>query len=284
VDELGTREVLELINTEDRKVAAAVQAVLPEIAGAVDLVTAAFRQGGRLFYTGAGTSGRLGVLDASECPPTFGVDPGMVQGIIAGGEPALVRSQEGAEDLEQNGAEIIEQRGVNGRDVVMGIAASGVTPFVLGAISKARELGAGTVFFTCNPASAEKVDACVKITPTVGPEVVTGSTRMKAGTATKMVLNMITTAAMIKLGKVYGNLMVDLKPSCAKLQDRAERILTETTGLNPHDCGKALEEAENDLKTAIVMTKRAVSLETARDLLLRNNGVVRDALSAQTQT
>jgi N-acetylmuramic acid 6-phosphate etherase len=281
IDELTTDGIVELINTEDRKVADAVQEVLPEISKAVDLVASALHSGGRLFYLGAGTSGRLGVLDASECPPTFGVEPEMVQGIIAGGNAALVRSQEGAEDSKADGAKALEQRGVGVDDVVMGIAASGVTPFVLGGLWRASELGAASIFFTCNPESAKKVDSNVKITPRVGPEVVTGSTRMKAGTATKMVLNMITTATMIKLGKVYGNLMVDLKPSCAKLLDRAERILAETTELDPEASSEALKAAENDLKTAIVMTKRAVSLETARCLLQKHNGVVKNALSEQ---
>ena len=209
LDELSTRGIIELINNEDRKVADGVKAVLPEISRAADLVTAAFQSGGRLFYVGAGTSGRLGVLDASECPPTYGVDSEMVQGIIAGGEAAMVRSQEGVEDLEEDGAFALEQKGVTDQDLVMGIAASGVTPFVLGGLCKARKIGAPTVFFTCNPITAGAVEATVKITPVVGPEVVTGSTRMKAGTATKMVLNMITTAAMIKLGKVFWDLVAE---------------------------------------------------------------------------
>ncbi len=284
LDELSTREIIELINNEDRKVADGVKAVLPEISRAADLVTVAFQSGGRLFYVGAGTSGRLGVLDASECPPTYGVDSEMVQGIIAGGETALVRSQEGAEDLEEDGAFALEQKGVTDQDVVMGIAASGVTPFVLGGLCKAREIGAPTVFFTCNPETAGAVEATVKITPVVGPEVITGSTRMKAGTATKMVLNMITTAAMIKLGKVYGNLMVDLKPSCAKLRDRAERILAIAGELDPEACSDALRAADNDLKAAVVMAKRAVSLETARALLQHNGGIVRDALLGDAPT
>lgn len=281
IDELPTLGALRLMNDEDRKVPDAVGAVLEDVAQAVDLVVRAFRAGGRLFYVGAGTSGRLGVLDAAECPPTFGANPQMVQGIIAGGDPALVRSQEGAEDKEQDGADALRVKGVTDRDVVTGIAASGVTPFVLGALREARRRNAATVFFTCSPSAASGVDADVKIVPAVGPEAITGSTRLKAGTATKLVLNMITTGAMVQMGKVYGNLMVDLAPSCAKLHDRAERILSSLTGLPQTECRLAMEAAGNDLKTAIVMAKRAVSPETARRLLARNNGAVKKALMDQ---
>jgi len=279
IDELPTLGALRLMNDEDRKVPEAVGAVLEDVAQAVDLVVRAFRVGGRLFYVGAGTSGRLGVLDAAECPPTFGAHPQMVQGIIAGGDPALVRAQEGAEDREEAGADALRGRGVTDRDVVMGIAASGVTPFVLGALREARRRDAATVFFTCNPSAVHGVDTDVKIAPEVGPEAITGSTRLKAGTATKLVLNMITTGAMVQIGKVYGNLMVDLTPTCAKLRDRAERILSALTGLPASECRPMIEAAGNDLKTAIVMAKRAVSPETARRLLARNNGAVKKALT-----
>lgn len=277
IDEASTLGILELLNHEDRKVPQAVNAVLPQVAEAVDLVAGALRSGGRLFYAGAGTSGRLGVMDAAECPPTFGTAPETVQGIIAGGEGALLCAAERAEDRAEDGATELRRRRLSARDIVMGIAASGVTPFVLGALAYARRTGASTVFFTCNREAADRVDADIRIVPDVGPEAITGSTRLKAGTATKLVLNMITTAAMVRLGKVYGNLMVDLAPTCEKLNDRARRILMETTGRSRDDCGRMLAEA-GDLKTAIVMSKRAVSKETARQLLVKNDGVVRLAL------
>lgn len=277
IDEASTLGILELLNHEDRKVPQAVNAVLPQVAEAVDLVAGALMSGGRLFYAGAGTSGRLGVMDAAECPPTFGTAPETVQGIIAGGEGALLCAAERAEDRPEDGATELRRRRLSARDIVMGIAASGVTPFVLGALAYARRTGASTVFFTCNREAADRVDADIRIVPDVGPEAITGSTRLKAGTATKLVLNMITTAAMVRLGKVYGNLMVDLAPTCEKLNDRARRILMETTGRSRDDCGRMLAEA-GDLKTAIVMSKRAVSKETARQLLVKNDGVVRLAL------
>ena len=279
IDEVSTLEALRIINSEDQKVARAVEAVLEEVARAVDIVVEAFRNGGRLLYIGAGTSGRLGVLDASECPPTFGIPPHMVQGIIAGGNAALTRSQEGAEDRPEDGARALREKHCTAGDVVMGIAASGVTPFVLGALREARRMGAPVLFFSCNRDAARTVDADVRIVPQVGPEAITGSTRMKAGTATKLVLNMLTTAAMVQMGKVYENLMVDLTPTCAKLQDRAERILAALTGLSVPESRSALKAAGNDLKTAIVMTKRAVSRETARRLLRQNGNIVRKALA-----
>lgn len=279
IDERPTLEILRVINEEDKKVAPAVEAVLEAVAEAVDLVTAAFRQGGRLFYVGAGTSGRLGVLDASECPPTYGADPEMVQGVIAGGPEALVRSLGKEEDFPERGAWALRERGLSGRDVVMGIAASGVTPYVRGALTEARRLGARTIFFTCNPSSAREVEADVKIVPLVGPEVITGSTRMKAGTATKMVLNMITTAAMVRVGKVYGNLMVDLTPTCLKLKDRAARILSTLAEVPPDEARRTLDEARWNLKAAIVMRKRGVSYEEALALLQKADGIVKKALA-----
>jgi N-acetylmuramic acid 6-phosphate etherase len=252
--------------------------VLEAIAGAVERVESAFQNGGRLIYVGAGTSGRLGVLDAAECPPTFGTQPGMVIGLIAGGDEALRRAQEGAEDRPEDGARALRDLGASDGDVVMGIASSGVTPYVLGALEEAERRGAATVFFTCNPDSARRVSADVKIVPVVGPEVIAGSTRLKAGTATKMVLNMITTAAMVRMGKVYENLMVDLVPTCDKLRDRAERIILALTDLSPAAARACLAEA-GDLKTALVMSKRAVSRDTARRLLAANGGAVGKALS-----
>ncbi|MCZ6633538.1 MAG: N-acetylmuramic acid 6-phosphate etherase [bacterium] len=280
IDAVSTLDALKIINREDQAVPQAVAKVLDEVARAVDIIVDAFQQGGRLFYVGAGTSGRLGVLDAAECPPTFGSHPEQVQGIIAGGSPALVRSQEGAEDRPEDGAVALQEKLCTAKDVVMGIAASGVTPFVLGALREARSIGCAVLFFSCNPSAAQQVDADVRMVPVVGPEVIAGSTRMKAGTATKLILNMITTTAMIQMGKVYENLMVDLTPSCEKLQDRAERILTAFTGLDQPGCRKALLAADHDLKTAVVMTKRAVSKETARRLLKKNGNIVRKALEA----
>jgi len=281
LDAMSTLDAVRLVNEEDRSAVEAVASQSASIAAAVDLAVDRMARGGRLFYVGAGTSGRLGVLDASECPPTFGTDPERVQGIIAGGLEALIRSQEGAEDNRDRGAEETRERQVDANDVVVGIAASGVTPYVHGALEAARSLGAGTIFFTCNPASTEQVEVDVAIATAVGPEVVTGSTRLKAGTATKLVLNTISTLTMVKLGKVYENLMVDVQPMSAKLHDRARRILGALTGLSETEAATVIEAAGNDLKTAIVQTKRAVSVETARDLLKKHNGVVRSALEDQ---
>jgi len=279
IDERTTLEVLRVINEEDKKVAHAVEAVLEAVAAAVELVATAFRRGGRLFYVGAGTSGRLGVLDSSECPPTYGADPEMVQGVIAGGYEALVRSLGKEEDFPERGAGALRERGLSDRDVVMGIAASGVTPYVRGALTEARRIGAGAIFFTCNPSSAREVEADVKIVPLVGPEVITGSTRMKAGTATKMVLNMITTAAMIRVGKVYGNLMVDLTPTCLKLKDRATRILSTLAEIPPDEARRTLGEARWNLKAAIVMRRRGVGYDQALEYLRKADGIVKKALA-----
>ena len=281
LDRLSTAEAVRLMTEEDRLVPEAVAAQAGPIADAVDLVVDGLSRGGRLFYIGAGTSGRLGVLDASECPPTFGTDPDQVQGIIAGGTEALVACQEGAEDDREQGSREMSDRKVGKRDIVVGIAASGVTPYVHGALEQARSSGAATIFFTCNPVAASLVEVDVVIAPAVGPEIVTGSTRLKAGTATKLVLNAISTISMVRLGKVYENLMVDVQPMSAKLHDRARRILGELTGIGEEEAARAVENADNDLKTAIVQTKRAVSKETARALLLRNNGIVRRALDDQ---
>mgnify|MGYP001814685023 FL=1 len=220
IDRLSPLEISDLINAEDQQVARAVGEEREAIAAAMTMVVDAFRRGGRLFYVGAGTSGRLGVLDSAEMPPTFGTDPEMVQGIIAGGYAALVRAQDGAEDFPESGAEALDERGVTERDFVLGIATSGTTPFVHGALARAREVGARTGFLLCTHPAPELLEAHdVVIAPLVGPEVITGSTRMKAGTATKLVLNTITTGAMVLLGKVHGNLMVDLQVTCQKLQD-----------------------------------------------------------------
>jgi len=282
IDRRSTLEIVDIINAEDAKVVPAVRKERQRIAKAVDLVADTFRGGGRLFYVGCGTSGRLGVLDASECPPTFGVAPGMVQGIIAGGRRALVRSSEGMEDHEHGGAAAIDKRKVKPRDTVVGIAACGMTPYVHGAVARAREIGASTVFITCSPQVKREVAADVTICPVVGAEVVTGSTRMKAATATKLVLNTLTTAAMIRIGKVYGNLMVDLSAKSEKLRDRAERIIMAVTGVTRRRAAKLLTDAGDDAKTAVVMHMRKVSRDEARRLLKDCDDQLRDAIDGDT--
>jgi N-acetylmuramic acid 6-phosphate etherase len=275
IDRLSALEITDLINAEDRMVAQAVGEERQAIARAMELAVESFRQGGRLIYVGAGTSGRLGVLDASEMPPTFRTDPEMVQGIIAGGLGALVRAQEWAEDDPTAGAQAIDERRVGSTDFVLGIATSGTTPFVHGALARARELGAHTGFLLCTYPWAELVASHdVVIAPLVGPEVITGSTRLKAGTATKLVLNTITTGAMVLLGKVYGNLMVDLQVTCTKLQDRGERILMETLGRGREEARTLLESAGGHVKRALVMGKLGVGTEEADRLLQEAGGAV----------
>lgn len=275
IDQLDAIDVVDVINAEDRRVADAVGAEREAIAQAVDLVVDTFRRGGRLFYVGAGTSGRLGVLDASEMPPTYGTDPTLVQGIVAGGYSALVRACEGAEDHPEDGAQAVVDRGVGDGDFVLGIATSGTTPYVHGALDRARQLGARTGFLLCTPppdSLREKHD--VVIAPLVGPEVITGSTRMKAGTATKLVLNTITTAAMVRTGKVWGNLMVDLQVTCAKLQDRGERILMTMLDVERPRATHLLDGADGHVKTALVMGARDVSVDEARALITQADGVL----------
>lgn len=256
-------------------VAEAVHEEREEIAHAVELVVDCFQRGGRLIYVGAGTSGRLGVLDSAEMPPTYGTDPAMVQGIIAGGAPALVRAQEGAEDRPEDGAAAMAELDVGADDFVLGIATSGTTPFVHGALRKARERGARTGFLLCTYPTAELIRTHdVVIAPLVGPEVITGSTRMKAGTATKMVLNTITTAAMVRLGKVYANLMVDLQVTCEKLRDRGQRILMETLGLDRPAAAELLEQAGGHVKTGIVMGKLGLDRAAATQKLEDEGGLI----------
>ena len=275
IDRLSAPEIADLINAEDRMVAQAVGEERAAIARAMELAVDAFTSGGRLIYVGAGTSGRLGVLDASEMPPTYGTDPAMVQGIIAGGYAALVRAQEGAEDRPEDGAAAIDEKAVDARDFVLGIATSGTTPFVHGALARAKGRGARTGFLLCTDPSPELIAAHdVVIAPLVGPEVITGSTRMKAGTATKMVLNTITTGAMVRMGKVFGNLMVDLQVTCQKLQDRGERILVETTGMERAAAAELLDRAGGHVKTALVMQGRGVDRDEARRLLAEADGVI----------
>lgn len=277
IDQLSTSEIVELINAEDRMVAAAVGEERQQIARAIDLVVDCLRQGGRLIYVGAGTSGRLGVLDASEMPPTYRTDPEMVLGVMAGGMEALVRAQEGAEDHPEDGAAAMDERNVGPKDFVLGIASSGTTPYVHGALKRARELGARTGFLLCTYPSEQLIKTHdVVIAPLVGPEVITGSTRMKAGTATKIVLNTISTAAMVKTGKVYGNLMVDLQVTCQKLQDRGERILMETLGVERDEASRLLDASGGHVKTAIVMSRLSLSADEARRKLDEAGGSIAD--------
>lgn len=276
IDLASASEIVDLMNTEDRSVPDAVATCRSEIAAVIGLVEHAFRHGGRLFYVGAGTSGRLGILDASECPPTFGSDPELVQGIIAGGERAVFRSQEGAEDNPEDGAKAIDDHGITGADVVVGVAASGTTPFVRGALGRARDIGARTVILACTPIDLAFLAAVdVAIIAIVGPEVVTGSTRLKAGTATKMILNMITTGAMIRIGKTFGNLMVDLRATNLKLKDRSERILIEVCGVTREEARRLLDAAGSSVKLAIVMQKLGVSRADAEAALEQGGGVIR---------
>lgn len=280
IDSLSALEIVELMNREDARVAAAVAAESAVIAQAVELIAQRFRVGGRLIYMGAGTSGRLGVLDASECPPTFSVKPGMVIGLIAGGKAALTSAIEGAEDRRDEGASDLQQLGLTAHDVVMGIASSGRTPYVIGGLEYARRVGASTIGFACNAGSALIPLSDLMITPIVGPEVVTGSTRLKAGTATKMVLNMLTTGAMVLIGKTYGNLMVDLTATNEKLKDRSRRIVSELTGLPSDAAGELLGRCDGQVKTAIVAHQGHMTPEKARQILLEQGGHLRRALMA----
>lgn len=279
LDSLPVEGILRLINAQDKLVPVAVEREIPYIAEAVTLVVHALKNGGRLIYVGAGTSGRLGVVDASECPPTFGTDPALVRGIIAGGEAAMFRSQEGAEDNPDNARQVIDALAVTPHDVVCGIAASRRTPFVVAAVARARTLGAKTIYVTTNPRAEFDLDVDVAICPEVGPEVLMGSTRMKSGTAQKLVLNMLTTAAMVKLGKVYENMMVDLQLTNAKLVERSKRIIMMATGVTYERASELLELAEGHVKTAIVMAAANVPAGEARTRIERAGGMVRDAIA-----
>ncbi len=285
IDALDALGLVDLINAEDRRVAEAVGRERASLARGVELVEAAFRAGGRLIYVGAGTSGRLGVLDAAEMPPTYGTDPRLVRGVIAGGHQALVRAQEGAEDHPEDGAAAMDELDVTGNDFVLGIATSGTTPYVHGALARARELGAATGFLLCTPPPDElRATHDVVIAPLVGPEVITGSTRMKAGTATKLVLNTLTTGAMVRTGKVYGNLMVDLQVTCQKLQDRGERILQELLGVKRDEATGLLDRAGGSVKTALVMGRLGLDRQGARDRLAEVGGRVRQLLGPPATT
>lgn len=278
IDELPTIEMVRLINSEDKKVAEAVELVCPQIAEAIDLIYSRLRDGGRLVYCGCGTSGRLGVLDAVECPPTYSVDPDFVRGIIAGGYSAVFKAVEGAEDKRELGEQELRDAGFGTKDVLVGIAASGRTPYVLGAMEYARSIGAAVIGLTCCPGSEIDRIADVGIAPAPGPEVITGSTRMKSGTAQKMVLNMLSTGTMIKLGKVYGNLMVDVKASNEKLRERCVRIVRQATGAEDAAARAALIETNYACKPAIVMLLLGVDKTGAETLLTRANGRVAAAL------
>ena len=281
IDALPTLDMVKLINREDHKVAEAVGLVTDRIAQAVDVITDRLSKGGRLIYCGAGTSGRLGVLDAVECPPTYSTDPEMVQGLIAGGYPAIFKAVEGAEDSRDLGVKDLKEIGFGAGDVLVGIAASGRTPYVLGAMEYAKSLGAVTVSVTCCPGSALDSFADIGIAPAPGPEVVTGSTRMKSGTAQKMVLNMLSTGAMIKLGKVYGNLMVDVKPSNEKLIRRCVTIVCAATECDEETAAAALEACEYRPKTAIVMILCGVDAGKAQALLQKADGRIAGVLKGE---
>ena len=278
IDTLTALQLVDLIRSEDAKVVAAIEDQREQIAKAIDAITNQFRVGGRLFYVGAGTSGRLGVLDASECPPTFNTAPEIVVGLIAGGPDALTRAIAGAEDDWNLAASDLQLHAFHSNDILVGIATSGRTPYVLGAIDFAKQAGAATVGLACNAGSplSERVD--IMITPVVGPEVISGSTRMKAGTATKMVLNMLTTGAMVQLGKTFGNLMVDLRTSNSKLKDRSVRIVADVTGSTAEQAGGLLEKCDGEVKTAILVALAQTDPENARALLAAAQGRLRDAI------
>jgi len=278
LDAMSVQEAVDLVNQEDQKAVEAVGAIRAEIAQATQIVADALQQGGRLIYYGAGTSGRLGVLDASECPPTFRVDPTLVQGVIAGGPDAMFRAKEGAEDSPEGGAADVDSKQVTSKDVVMGIAAGGTTPYVHGALRRARALGAKTLFLTCVQAVRNEPEVDVTLRPLVGPEILTGSTRLKAGTATKLVLNTITTLAMVQMGKVYENLMVDLRASNTKLWDRAARIVSTLTGLSRDEAMNVLKAADGHVKLAVVMHKRKLPADQAKAILDQAGGRLRKAI------
>jgi len=283
IDRLSTRSILRLINKEDRTVADAVAHEIKYIGRAVDMVVEAFESGGRLFYIGAGTSGRLGVLDAAECPPTFGTDPELVQGIISGGYPSLVRSREGVEDDIESAVKEVKRRKIGKRDVVIGITASKRTPFVLEGLRSAKKRGAKTVFISCNPRKMAPRDFDLSICLVVGPEVIAGSSRMKAGTAQKMTLNMISTAAMIRTGRVFGSRMVDLMATSEKLRERSKKILIDVCGIEYDDAGELLNNAGGSVKLAIIMGKTGLSKTESKKFLKSSGGFIYKALRKSTK-
>ncbi len=278
IDIMDTEDIVRLINKEDHKVAEAVEKEILYIVQAADIIAEAFRNKGRLIYVGAGTSGRLGVLDASECPPTFGSDPEMIQGIIAGGFEALHKAQEGSEDKKEQGMLDLMEKNISSKDVVCGIAASQRTPYVLGALEAAKKAGAKTLFIICNPREYVQIDVDVAICPVPGPEVVMGSTRMKAGSAQKMVLNLLTTTAMIKQGKIFENMMIDLQQNSLKLVERSKKIIITATGKNYDEATAYLDASGGHVKTAILMALTDLDYNTARDLLNDHGGFIKKAL------
>ncbi len=278
LDNLSTLEMVTKFNQQDATVAEAVRLTLPDVAKAVDAAAASLSAGGRLIYLGAGTSGRLGVLDASECPPTFGVPHGLVVGLIAGGPGALLKAVEGAEDNAQLGISDLQALELKPQDMVVGIAASGRTPYVIGALRYARQLGCHTAAVSCNPASPIAHEAEIAISPVVGPEALTGSTRLKSGTAQKLVLNMISTGAMVRIGKVYQNLMVDMQATNIKLVDRACRMVCQATGCSAEEAETALKQTQYEVKTAILMVLSGIAADQAKSLLIRHKGFLRAAL------
>lgn len=280
IDKVSTLEMVKKINDEDKKVAIAVEAELPKIAEAIDGIVNRMHKGGRLIYIGAGTSGRLGILDASECPPTYGVSEELVQGLIAGGKEAIFRAKEGAEDSKELAVEDLKNKSLNENDIVVGLAASGRTPYVIGGLEYGNEIGALTVSITCNANSEVAKAAKISIAPVVGPEVVTGSTRLKSGTAQKLVLNMLSTGTMIKLGKVYGNLMVDVRATNEKLVERAKRIVCEATGITREESEKILEETNFDVKLSIFMILSKLNKDEAKKVLDENKGYIAEALKS----
>ncbi len=283
IDSKSIPEILKIINDEDKTVPLAVEKELKYIEQAVELIVDALKNGGRLLYFGAGTSGRLGVIDASECSPTFGTPYGLIEGFIAGGKEAMFRSQEGAEDYEENGTKDVIAANVSAKDIVCGIAASRRTPYVVGAVKKAKELGAKTIYITTNPRESFNIkEVDVAICPYVGPEVIMGSTRMKSGTAQKLVLNMLTTAAMIRLGKVYENMMIDLQMTNKKLVERSKKIVMTITGVSYEDAEDYLKKANGHVKTALVMIKSGVDAEEARRRLEKADGFVRKAIELKS--
>ncbi|MPM01944.1 N-acetylmuramic acid 6-phosphate etherase [bioreactor metagenome] len=280
IDKVSTLEMVKKINSEDKKVAEAVEVELPKIAEAIDGIVKGIHKGGRLIYIGAGTSGRLGILDASECPPTYGVSEELVQGIIAGGQEAIFRAKEGAEDSRELAVEDLKAKNLNENDTVVGLAASGRTPYVIGGLEYANEIGALTVAVTCNAGSEVSKAAKISIAPVVGAEVVTGSTRLKSGTAQKLVLNMLSTGVMIKLGKVYGNLMVDVRATNAKLVERAKKIVCEATGVDREEAEQFLIETNFDVKLSIFMILSKLNKDEAKNILDNNNGYIAEALKS----
>lgn len=278
IDKVSTLEMVKMINEEDKKVANAIEIELPQIAEAIDGIVERMQKGGRLIYIGAGTSGRLGILDASECPPTYGVSEELVQGLIAGGQEAIFRAKEGAEDSKELAVLDLKDKHLNENDTVVGIAASGRTPYVIGGLEYANEIGALTISVTCNADSQVAKEAKIAISPVVGAEVVTGSTRLKSGTAQKLVLNMLSTGSMIKMGKVYGNLMVDVKATNEKLVERSKKIVCEATGVSFKEAETILNETGFDVKLSIFMILSNLEKEEARVILEMNNGYIAKAL------